>query len=204
MSTKFFDRAYQTTKQDAVQDLYEDWAETYDKDVIENGYQTPARCAAALAAHLTPFSAPIFDFACGTGLSGAALASLGFAVIDGVDLSDSMLRIAEKRGIYRSLRQVEPDEEPGITPGDYAAISAMGAISPGAAPAHYFDRLLMSLAPGGLFVFSYNDHTLADPDFTSRVDDALGRGAAREVFREHGTHIEKLGSKSTVYVLEKL
>lgn len=204
MTSEFFDRAYRTTEQGAVQDLYEDWAATYDKDVVENGYQTPARCAAALAAYLSPHDAPIFDFACGTGLSGAALASLGFSVIDGVDISQAMLDIAAKRGIYRSLRAVDPDAEPGLGAGQYAAVSAMGALSPGAAPAHYFDRLMAGLAPGGLMVLSYNDHTLTNPDYTDRVETALANGTVRERFREHGTHIEKLGSKSTVYVLEKL
>ena len=150
--SKFFDRAYGTTEQGEVQDLYEDWAATYDDDVIENGYETPGRCAAALAEFLSPPDTPIFDFACGTGLSGAALASLGFTVIDGVDISEAMLDVARKRGIYRDLRQTEPEDPPGLTPGQYGAIAAMGALSPGAAPAHYLDWLLDGLTPGGLMV----------------------------------------------------
>ena len=203
MSSKFFDRAYKTTEQSAVTDLYEDWAETYDADVTENGYVTPARCAKALAGQLSDASAPIFDFACGTGLSGAALAAEGFSVIDGVDLSDAMLEAARKRGIYRRLIKGDPNQPPPAAPGDYAAISAIGALSPGAAPAEYFDILLSCLAPGGLMVMSYNDHTLAQADYTSRLENALKQGLVTERFREHGDHIEKLGSKSTVYVLEK-
>jgi predicted TPR repeat methyltransferase len=202
--SKFFERAYGTTKQDDIVDLYEDWAQSYDDDLRVNGYATPGRCAAALAGHLTPFDAPIFDFACGTGLSGAALAALGFTVIDGVDLSDAMLARALGRGVYRTLSRAEPEAAPALEPGAYGAISAMGALSPGAAPARYFDLLLDGLAPGGLMVFSYNDHTLVEPEYTSRVDQALADGRARELFREHGPHIEKLGSQSTVYVFEKL
>ncbi|MGI9400642.1 MAG: class I SAM-dependent DNA methyltransferase [Rhizobiaceae bacterium] len=204
MNGKFFDRAYRTTKQNEVEDLYEDWAESYDTDLVENGYMSPARCAAALASCLSQRDLPIFDFACGTGLSGKAIADNGFSVIDGVDLSEAMLKTARKRGVYRNLSKVEPDEIPNVKPGDYAAIAAIGAISPGAAPAKYFDELLSCLAPGGLFVFSFNDHTLADRDYTSRLEQALEKGIARECFREHGDHIKKLGSKSTVYVLEKL
>ena len=203
MTSKFFDRAYRTTEQEAVKDLYEDWAETYDADVAENGYVTPARCAAALASQLADKDAPILDFACGTGLSGAALASQGYSVIDGVDLSEAMLDEARKRGIYRALTRGEPDQPPPAMPGDYAAISAIGALSPGAAPATYFEILLGCLAPGGLLVMSYNDHTLSDAAYTSRVADAIDTGAVDVRFREHGDHIVKLGSKSTVYVLEK-
>lgn len=204
MSENFFKRAYVTTEQGAVKDLYDDWAARYDDDVIENGYETPGRCAAALAAFLTPYDAPIFDFACGTGLSGAALASLGFTTIDGVDLSQPMLDIAAQRGIYRALTRTEPDADPGLTPGSYGAISAMGALSPGAAPASYLDLLVAGLAPGGLMVFSYNDATLARPEYTSTLEALLTAKTARQVFHEYGTHIEKLGSKSSVYVLEKL
>lgn len=203
MSGSYFDKAYRTTAQDEVRDLYDDWAASYDDDLIENGYATPARCAAALAGQLTPYDAPIFDFACGTGLSGAALASVGFTVIDGVDLSAAMLETARARGVYRALRQVEPDGPLGIAPGDYAAISAVGALSPGAAPARYLDTLIGCLAPGGMIVFSYNDHTLADADYTDRLERHLAAGEVRELFRDHGDHIVKLGSKSTVYVLEK-
>ena len=201
--SKFFDRAYGTTEQGEVQDLYEDWAATYDDDVIENGYETPGRCAAALAEFLSPPDTPIFDFACGTGLSGAALASLGFTVIDGVDISEAMLEVARKRGIYRDLRQTEPEDPPGLTPGQYGAIAAMGALSPGAAPAHYLDWLLDGLAPGGLMVMSYNDHTLSDASYTGALAKALEAGTVRQRFKEHGDHIVKLGSKSTIYVLEK-
>ncbi|MEM9710198.1 MAG: methyltransferase domain-containing protein [Pseudomonadota bacterium] len=204
MGSKFFDRAYGTTEQEAVEDLYEDWAATYDADLIENGYQTPARCAAALAHQLADRRAPILDFACGTGLSGAALAAAGFRVIDGVDLSQAMLEAAGRRGVYRNLSKAEAGAPPPAAPGDYAAIAAAGALSPGAAPAEYFDMLLDCLAPGGLLAFSFNDHTLADETYTSRLEGALADGKVGERFKEKGDHIVKLGSKSIVYVLEKL
>lgn len=204
MGTNFFERVYGTTSQADVEALYEDWAGSYDADLTENGYLTPRRCAAALAAHLAERDAPILDFACGTGLSGAALAAEGFTVIDGVDLSEAMLEVARARGLYRHLAKTEPDVPPAAEPGSYAAIAAVGAVSPGAAPARYLDALLECLAPGGLLVLSYNDHTLADPEYTARLDSALARGIVRERVRDHGDHILRLGSKSTVYVLERL
>jgi predicted TPR repeat methyltransferase len=204
MVSKFFDRVYRTTEQGAVEDLYDDWAETYDAELTESGYAAPGRCAAALAAQLPARDAPILDFACGTGLSGSALAAQGFTTIDGVDLSEAMLNVARKRGVYRNLVKADPDQPPSAAPGDYAAIAAVGAISPGAAPATFFDALLSCLAPGGLVVLSYNDHALADPEYASRLERALDDGIVRERFREHADHIVKLGSKSTVYVLEKL
>jgi predicted TPR repeat methyltransferase len=203
MARDFFDEVYRTTAQDAVETLYDDWAGSYDADVTGNDYRTPERVAAALAAHLPARDTPILDFACGTGLSGAALAGAGFTVIDGCDLSEPMLQTARARGIYRHLAKLGPDEAPDAAPGDYGAIAAIGALSPGAAPAHYLDILLARLAPGGLLALSYNDHTLAEPAYTDRLAQAIERGTVAERFREHGDHLVKLGAKSTVYILER-
>ena len=203
MTSDFFDKVYRTTAQDAVETLYDQWADSYDDDVTGNDYRTPGRVAAALAAHLPERDTPILDFACGTGLSGLALADQGFSVIDGCDLSDPMLETARALGIYRHLVKLAPDEAPQAAPGDYGAIAAIGALSPGAAPAYYLDILLARLAPGGLLALSYNDHTLAEPDYTSRLDQAIEAGVVAERLREHGDHLVKLGSKSTVYILEK-
>ena len=203
MGDKFFKRAYGTTNQDAVEALYEDWAKTYDADVQQHGYVTPARCAAALAQHLKRTDAPILDFACGTGLSGAALRGAGFTVLDGIDISAAMLEAARDRKIYRNLLKAEPGQSPPVDQGAYAAIAAIGAISPGAAPAEFFDILVSLLAPAGLLVMSFNDHTTSDPAYTSRLENALARGEVRQLFCETGDHIVKLGSKSTFYVLEK-
>ena len=203
MADKFLDKVYGVSEPGAVRDFYDDWAGTYDDEVIENGYATPARCAAALASHLTPYSAPILDFGCGTGLSGHALAALGFTVIDGVDLSAGMLETAGKRGVYRSLRQIEPGEL-GAEPGAYAAIAAVGVISTGAAPADTLGALMERLSPGGMIVFSFNDHALEDPSFEAAVAAETGAGRARILFRDYGDHLPGRGLKSLVYVLEKI
>lgn len=203
MGNDFFDKVYKTTEQHAVETLYDEWADSYDADVTGNDYRTPGRVAAALAAHLPDRDTPILDFACGTGLSGKALAQAGFTVIDGCDLSEPMLRTARALGVYRRLAKLAPDEAPDAAPGDYGAIAAIGAVSPGAAPAHYLDLLLDRLAPGGLLALSYNDHTLAEPEYTERLARAIDNGKVVERFREHGDHLVKLGSKSTVYILEK-
>jgi len=51
-------------------DVYADWAESYDADVTERGYVTPARIAEALMPLLADDDRPVLDYGCGTGLSG--------------------------------------------------------------------------------------------------------------------------------------
>ena len=203
MATDNFKRVYGTGDQAELHRIYDAWAETYDTDLLASGYVTPGRVARALAEFLHDKSAPVFDFACGTGLSGAALAAEGFTVIDGVDLSAAMLDRARDRSVYRHLRRIGEDEDPGLEPGQYAAITAVAAISPGAAPAAYLDRMIAGLAPGGLFAFSYNDQALEDEDYSTRLAAQIQSGAVRVLFEEWGDHFTGRGSHAVVYVLEK-
>ena len=203
MSKKFLDQVYGAKDADSTRQLYDDWSQTYEAEVGENGYATPPRCAQALAACLPDVTLPVLDFGCGTGLSGLALRDAGFTTIDGLDLSADMLAVARDKGIYRDLHQIEADAALTHTPGDYAAIAAIGVIGAGAAPISVFDTLMRGLAPGGRIVLSFNDHALEDPDNEAKLDDYISTGRANLQFKEYGPHLPGIGLKSNVYVLEK-
>jgi predicted TPR repeat methyltransferase len=203
-SSYFLDNVYKTERGDSMRSYYDDWADSYDTDLRKNDYRTPARCAAALARVLDDRDAPILDFACGTGISGAALKEAGFTTIDGTDISDGMLEKAREKGAYRDLIRADP--EAGLETGgrSYAAITAVGAIGAGAAPADYIDDALDCLAPGGLFVVSLNDHTLEDPDYETRLTDAISAGRVEKVMAEDGAHLPKIGLGARVWVVRRL
>ena len=203
MSKKFLDQVYGAKDADSTRQLYDDWSQTYEAEVGENGYATPPRCAQALAACLPDVTLPVLDFGCGTGLSGLAMRDAGFTTIDGLDLSADMLAVARDKGIYRDLHQIEADAALTHTPGDYAAIAAIGVIGAGAAPISVFDTLMRGLAPGGRIVLSFNDHALEDPDNEAKLDDYISTGRANLLFKEYGPHLPGIGLKSNVYVLEK-
>ncbi len=203
MSGKFFDRVYDARSADDTRTLYDAWAASYEADVAENGYATPGRCAAALAAFTQDLTAPILDFGCGTGLSGVALRLAGFETIDGVDLSADMLAEAKTKSVYRKLRQIDAGATPVDDPSDYSAIAAIGVIGAGAAPIDVFDTLMNCLTPGGKLVLSFNDHALSDPANEARIDAWVSRDAAILRFKEYGDHLPGLNMKSNVYIIEK-
>ncbi len=203
MSEDFLTRAYGARDADSTRQLYDQWSKSYEAELNQNGYATPGRCAAALAAETQDFTTPILDFGCGTGLSGLALRLAGFEVIDGVDLSAEMLAVAGEKLLYRSLAQIAPDTALSHTPGDYGAITAIGVIGAGAAPISVFDTIMDGLAAGGRFVFSFNDHALEDPANEGRMQAWIDRGQARLLSREHGPHIPGIDLKANVYVLER-
>lgn len=191
------------TTSDAHQ-FYDEWAASYDAEIAANGYVTPKRCAAALARCLEDKTLPVLDFGCGTGLSGLALRAEGFSTLDGCDLSANMLSEAQqKTGAYRRLWQVSEDQPFGFAPGHYAAIVAAGVLAKSHAPAETIDLAMAHLLPGGLFVFSLNDHTLTFPEFAARLSEQIDTGAARLLFKEYGEHLPGNDLKAMVYVLEK-
>ncbi|PWJ20369.1 class I SAM-dependent DNA methyltransferase [Jannaschia seohaensis] len=185
-----------------TRDLYSQWAGNYDADVLAAGYATPMRAAAALADHLEDRTAPVFDFGCGTGLSGAALAEAGFTTIDGTDVTPEMLEEARAKGVYRKLLPGTLGEVPDLT--GHAAVTAVGVVSIGAAPAETLTALLDRMAPGALLAFSYNEATLAQADYQTALMEAQLAGH-RILWAQHGPHLpEKEGARaSTVYVLRR-
>lgn len=87
-----------------VRHLFDQFSTDYDQRMIgQLGYRAPA-ILRELASLILPMKSEltILDLGCGTGLSGEAFADMA-AVIDGVDLSPSMIAKTKARGIYREL-----------------------------------------------------------------------------------------------------
>lgn len=200
---KFLTSAYDLNSVDEARRHYDDWAASYDAELAENRYATPARCAAALARFAPDLAAPVLDIGCGTGLSGVALSEAGFSAIDGTDLSAEMLERAKHRGVYRRLFAGDLTRPLPVEPGAYAAMAAVGVVNPGHAPPETVDAVLSLLPASGVFVFSLNDHALAEPGFAAKVDAVVARGTAECVFREHGPHLPGIGLEATVFVLRR-
>lgn len=203
MSDSYLDKVYDLTTPEETQAFYDAWAETYDQELLSNGYATPLRIARALAAQVHDMNAAVLDFGCGTGLSGGALIQTGFTLIDGADLSADMLAEAREKGVYRDTWQVQPGADLPFEPGKYAAITASGVIGLGAAPPETLPLLIRHLAPGGLLAFSLNDRAFADPAFSGALRDLLDAGTAETLFQEHGLHLPQRDISATVIVLER-
>lgn len=197
-------RVYGIEDPHEIREYYDAWATSYDAELIDSGYASPARVAAALAEFASDLSLPMLDYGCGTGLSGEALRAAGFTVVDGADPAAEMLRAADSKGVYRELTLLDLDV-PG-TPFEsqsYAGVAAIGLIGPGAGPIELFDELLDVVAPGGLFGVSLNDHAMSQPEYPAKVDQHVTSGAFRAVFEERGPHLPGLDVQSTVFVLQR-
>lgn len=159
-SDGFLGAAYDASTLADVGKLYCSWAATYDAELSANGYASPTRTAAAMAAHVADKSDPLLDIGCGTGLSGAALLETGFSTLDGTDFSAEMLAIAEGKAIYRQLVQGSIEAPVLVTTEKYSNMVAVGVFSPGHAPSSMIGDVIALLPPDGCFGFSINDHAL--------------------------------------------
>ncbi len=198
----FLDNIYSVEGGDAMQRYYDDWAASYDADLAANDYRTPGRCAAMLARHVGDRATPILDFACGTGISGAALNAAGFTVIDGTDISAGMLEKARAKGVYRDLWECD-SEDPLAGVRGYGALAAVGAIGAGAAPVETLDAAIDAITPGGVFVVSLNDHTLEDPDYLARLERAADEGRIEMLEAEDGPHLPAIGLNARVVAVRR-
>lgn len=200
---KFFPKAYGLKTQNDINDLYDEWADSYDDEVEENGYVSPARTASALKQFL-PLEASIFDIGCGTGLSGVALNNSGFLNIHGSEINLSMLVNAKKKKVYKSLIQGKISNPFPDPPGTYDAIVAIGVIGAGAAPASLLRSALKALESGGLLAFTLNDAAMAQESCKIELKTVLDDNLAVELFSEYGQHLSSINIGSTVYILERI
>ncbi|MEM7544498.1 MAG: methyltransferase domain-containing protein [Pseudomonadota bacterium] len=204
MTKKFLERAYGHKPGREAVAFYNEWADTYDAELESGRYMTPVRCASALAEAGADLDTPTLDFGCGTGLSGEALKREGFTTVDGWDPTPEMLKLAEGRGVYRVLRQIEPDRPLFAPPNAYGAVNAVGVLSPGLAPPETFEQLLSFLPKGGLIAFSLNDHAIEDGTHRAHLEGLVAAGVVEVTFSEYGDHIPGTGLNAWVYVIRKL
>jgi predicted TPR repeat methyltransferase len=198
---KFFSAAYKISKQEDIDSLYTDWAHTYDDELKEMGYQSPIRCASALAKFVS-LETPVLDFGCGTGLSGQAFKRVGFQTIFGTEINTNMKEIAQKKGIYNEFYHTDKDI-PFPVNAQFDGICAVGVISSGAGPPSLLQQSLNSLNKDGFICFSYNDHTLSVSAYMDALIDVKKSGHFKEVFCAYGDHLPTKGLGSTVYVFQK-
>lgn len=203
MTEKMLENAYDLEDAEATRDFYAKWAASYDLEVLENGYATPARAAHALADYADDLDAPVLDIGCGTGISGKALKSEGFTTIDGCDFSTEMLEKARRKDVYRNLINTNLENPFPFEQGTYAYITAIGVLNPGHAPAETLTAALDLLLPGGLIVFSLNDHALADKSYEACINEHVDTCNVALLFREYGPHLPKIDLHSNVYVMRK-
>ncbi|MEM7491429.1 MAG: methyltransferase domain-containing protein [Pseudomonadota bacterium] len=183
--------------------LYDDWAARYDDDMAAAGMAGPERMAEMLARVLPDRDAPVWDFGCGTGLCGEALAAAGYRDLRGTDISEGMLEVARAKDVYRDLVLAAPAAEIAIPP-DIRAVTACGSICVGAAPAPVLGQVARATPQGAWLLLTLNDDTIRDADHVRALGDIQIDGTVRLERAEYGLQMPALGRGATVVALRRL
>ena len=104
----------------------------YDNHLIKVlNYNAFEHVAKDLASVLPRLDARILDVGTGTGLTGQALANLGFKNIDGWDISEKILEEAKKKKVYRNLLKINLNESKSPVVSRYDAAVSSGTFTKG-------------------------------------------------------------------------
>jgi len=205
MAQEHFDRAYTVTTNDETKGLYDDWATTYDADLIGGGYAQPARVAEALTRLEVAHDAPILDIGCGTGLSGVALAAAGFTTVDGCDYSTGMLEVAAKTGAYRRLFEADLHKPPiDAETASYDAASVVGVFGFAHVQPDALDEMLRPLRAGAQLVIGVNGSYYDSGSLSEKLDVLERQGVIGDVSAELGEHIPGRGVPGWVLTTTKI
>lgn len=159
-------RAYALDSVETGQQLYTEWAETYDRTMIDGlKWLSPARLSGMFAAHLPWRDQPVLDLGTGTGLIGGHLGEAGFTTIDGFDLSATMMAKAAERGVYRDLIVGDLTRPLPFADAAYGAAICNGTFTSGHVDASCLDEIARVIAPGGIFAAAVHHAVWVDFGF---------------------------------------
>ena len=140
---------------DELEDIYKNWASEYEYDVIQlAGYVGHLITSDLLLNNLKNYNARILDAGCGTGLVGEILYNNNFKNIEGVDFSEEMLSVADKKNIYKSLKLSDLTKKLAYSDNSFDAIICAGTFTCGHVGPEALRELVRITKKGGYICFT--------------------------------------------------
>ncbi|MEM5470206.1 class I SAM-dependent methyltransferase [Hoeflea sp. AS60] len=175
--------------------VYDAWAENYDSDMSLAGYRHPAISLAILARYVPKGAAPLLDAGAGTGLIGEWLAITGYDQIEGLDISEGMLKVAERKGVYKALHQAALGITLPFSDNHFAAIISAGVFTSGHVGIEGLDDLIRICKPGGVIVLTIKD-VLWQASFGQRIAEFEQQGICTKI-DDTGPYVSMPGEAGT-------
>ena len=179
---------YGTASNAELSKTYDEWAVSYDADMLVTGYAHPAVICGLAARFIPDLSAPILDAGVGTGNIGQLLHILGFTNLHGLDMSQGMLAKAKARGVYTALHQGVLGTALDFNSASFAAVISTGTFTTGHAPASAFDELARVLKPGGHLIFTVGTSVWTENGFAEKLNVLCRQGQLTPVWQSEIYH----------------
>jgi ubiquinone/menaquinone biosynthesis C-methylase UbiE len=118
-----------------------------------------------------------------------------YHVIDGCDLSEQMIEIAQTTGVYRSLTAgVDLNMMTGFKENQYDVILSCGVFTLGHVPPTALEELIRITKPGGLIVLSTRKSYYESTDFQAVCDRLQHEGKIKKAGHVFGPYIAEEGA----------
>jgi predicted TPR repeat methyltransferase len=164
------DTATNAESSQEVAEIYDNWAEDYERRILGYGYSTPAVTAGFFGRYVKPEDGAVLDAGAGTGITGAVLEPLGYRDLIGIDISPNMLELAREKGVYKDLHQMELGGPLDFPSDAFAAIVSTGVFAAGHAPPESFEELIRVSKPGGYVIFSVRTDVYVEGGFKEKQE----------------------------------
>lgn len=143
-----------------IVEIYNRWAETYDNYVESLDYMGPKNIVLKLKSiisHDKSTKISILDFGCGTGKIGEQLNQIIINpyYLEGVDVSENMLKIAKQKGNYNILTNIDLTTQKYNK--KYDIILSSGVFLEGHIDISNIDKLYNLLDKNGLLLFTIRE-----------------------------------------------
>ncbi len=187
--SEFVDAAYHLDDEADMVDFYRKWAADYDHQMLDElGYTSPTKIAQLLSEHLPDTASTVFDIGCGTGLTCVFLAEMGYANLDGIDLSPDMVGVAGERGIYRELLVGDVNQALERDDASYDAVISSGTFTHGHVGPKPLDEIFRILKPGGILACTVHQDLWASMGFEAKFDTFVEQGIVSHVSSQLGSY----------------
>jgi SAM-dependent methyltransferase len=198
------ENAYKLATPDDNKAYYDAFASSYDADFATAlGWHYPRAIAAIYLERATRQDRPIADIGCGTGLVAEALGSPP-QDIDGIDISEEMLRKAGQKQLYRRTLRADLTADLAPIRNGYGAVVSAGTFTSGHLGPEPLEPLLGIARAGALFVIGVNSAFFLKAGFDPVVRDMEARGVITDLTMIEVPMYDRAGhdhSSDTAYAL---
>lgn len=194
----------------SVQDcmsIYDKWAATYNDEVMDKAqeYVAPSIVAQiALRVSDNFAQSAILDAGCGTGLVGQALNLAGAKIIDGLDLSSAMLKIADETRVYRSLSQADLTQRLQKEDGIYDLVTCVGTFTNGhVGPDPAIREFVRLTKKHGTIIITVLEEFWEAAKFSAEVEKLVAEKLVVVVAKELIDYVKGHGDKAMLVIMKK-
>tara|TARA_Y100001970_G_scaffold154618_1_gene189461 strand:+ start:9458 stop:10078 length:621 start_codon:yes stop_codon:yes gene_type:complete len=153
-----------------TENYYDKWALTYDDTLKKWNYKAPEKAVKFIIKQIQKKPKYILDLACGTGLFAKQIKIIyPSSIIDGVDISAKILKIARNTNLYRYLFKTSFEKKIKLK-NKYDLISLIGAMTYCNKPKKLFENVISNLNTNSFFVFTQRIDLWESRNFDNILD----------------------------------